>query len=159
MFELLLARLGQGDLESQRLLTPAVVHVSADQIERLTLLAALFKRIGIEAEPIGPTSIAVHAFSTFLFDKGVEPELFVRELLEKAETDGFSPSSEETLHEVLDMMSCKAAIKAGDAMSQDELKALVGIREQIERSSSCPHGRPTSVRLTIPQLEKLFHRT
>jgi DNA mismatch repair protein MutL len=159
MFELLLARIDQGNLESQRLLTPAVVQVSSGQMEKLSVLNALFARVGVEAEPIGPSSIAVHAFPTFLFDKGVEPEPFVREIFEKAEAGGFSPTSEEALHTVLDMMSCKAAIKAGDAMSSDELAALVRIREQIERSSSCPHGRPTSVRLTIRQLERLFHRT
>ena len=159
MFELLLARLGRGDLESQRLLTPAVLDATPEQIERLPSLAALFKRIGVEVEPIGPASIAVHCFPTFLFDKGVEPGPFLLELLEKAESDHFNPTDEQTLHEILDMMSCKAAIKAGDKMSDDELDALVAIREQIERSSSCPHGRPTSVRLSIKQLEKLFHRT
>ena len=159
MFEFLLARLGRGDLESQRLLTPAVLDASPAQIERLPSLAPLFKRLGVEAEPIGPASIAVHCFPTFLFDKGVEPGPFIHELLEKAESDDFNPTDEQTLHEVLDMMSCKAAIKAGDKMSDDELDALVAIREQIERSSSCPHGRPTSVRLSIKQLEKLFHRT
>jgi len=66
--------------------------------------------------------------------------------------------SEEALRDVLDMMSCKAAIKAGDGMSDVELAALVRLRDDVERSSNCPHGRPTSVRLTIRELEKLFHR-
>jgi DNA mismatch repair protein MutL len=62
------------------------------------------------------------------------------------------------MHEVLDMMACKAAVKAGDRMSESELLELMRLRDEVERSSNCPHGRPTTVRLTIQQLEKLFGR-
>ena len=58
----------------------------------------------------------------------------------------------------LSMMACKAAVKAGDRLTALELDELVALREQVERSSNCPHGRPTSVRLTIRELEKLFQR-
>lgn len=158
MFELLSARLAQGDLESQRLLTPAVVDVSPGQIEAMDRLEGLLGRIGVSAEAMGPRSIGVHAFPTFLFDRGVEPGQFVRDLLEKAEGQDLPPGEEEALHEVLDMMACKAAVKAGDRMSDAELEALVNLREGVERSGSCPHGRPTSVRLTLRELERLFHR-
>jgi DNA mismatch repair protein MutL len=63
------------------------------------------------------------------------------------------------MHEVLDMMACKAAIKAGDRMSERELDDLLKLRELVERSSNCPHGRPTSIRLTINELEKRFGRS
>jgi DNA mismatch repair protein MutL len=159
MFEQLLSRIREAPLESQRLLTPAVVPAAPAQIDRLADLAPLLTKIGIEAEPIGPTSIAVHAFPTFLFDKGVDPVECMKELLEKSEADGFVPGSEQTLHEVLDMMACKAAIKAGDRMTESELAELVRLRDEVERSSNCPHGRPTSIRLTIRELEKLFRRT
>lgn len=159
MFEALLARVEQSPLESQRLLTPAVIPAPPGQIERLSTLAPLFARLGIEAAPLSPTSIAVHAFPTFLFDRGVEPESLLTDLLERAESEGFEPTSEEAIREVLDMMACKAAVKAGDKLSDDELQALVDLREAVERSSSCPHGRPTSIRLSIRDLERLFHRS
>jgi DNA mismatch repair protein MutL len=159
MFEELIARIAGGKgLESQRLLVPATVEATAQQIDRLDDLAPLLTRLGIELTPSGPRTIAVHAFPTFLFDRGVEPEGFIRELLEKAESDGFSPTSEETLHEVLDMMACKAAVKAGDRMTEAELLELLKLRDTVERSSNCPHGRPTSIRLTIRELEKRFGR-
>jgi len=62
------------------------------------------------------------------------------------------------LHEVLDMMACKAAVKAGDRLSESEMAEIVSMRERVERSGSCPHGRPTTVRVTIAELEKLFDR-
>jgi DNA mismatch repair protein MutL len=159
MFELLVARIAEaGDLESQRLLVPAPVPMTAGQAEKLEALAPLLKRIGIEAEPLGPRALGVQAFPTFLFERGVEAEEFVRELLEKAERDELVPESEEALRDVLDMMSCKAAVKAGDRLTGDDLEALLALRERVERSSNCPHGRPTSVRLTIRDLERLFGR-
>lgn len=166
MFEELSRRiLGDANqrLESQRLLMPVIVDVSAKQVGRLDELQTMFERIGIDAQAIGPQQVAVHGFPSFLFNRHVEPGEFMRELLDKAEegvfeTDG-DHALEEALHEVIDMMSCKAAIKAGDHMSQDELAALLAKRESVERSSNCPHGRPTTLRLTVKELEKRFGRT
>lgn len=159
MFEALMARVRAGPLESQRLLAPAVVPASAARIDRLGDLAGLLARIGVEAEPLGPDAVAVHAFPSFLFDRGVDPVEFLTDLFERAEAEGFAPDSEQALHETLDMMSCKAAVKAGDRMSDAELSELVRLREAVERSSNCPHGRPTTVRLTIRELERLFQRS
>jgi len=100
----------------------------------------------------------VQAFPSFLFERRVEPGEFVAELLERFDEEGWAPNDEQTLHEVLDMMSCKAAVKAGDRMSETELRDLLRMREEVERSSNCPHGRPTSIRMTIRELEKRFGR-
>ncbi len=158
MFERLIERVNAGPLESQRLLTPVVVPVTARQVEALDSLAPLLTRCGLELSQLTPTTIGINAFPTLLFQRGVDPVPFMIGLLERAETEDFIPTSEEALHEILDMMACKAAIKAGDAMTETELEELLRLRTAVERSSSCPHGRPTTVRLTIEQLEKLFHR-
>jgi len=178
MFEKLLDRVvGTADragvpLESQRLLMPTVIKADTRRLEGLDACrgeggkGGIFDRIGLAAEQIGPDAIAVHAFPTFLFDRNVEVEPFVTELLDRAAAEGeggrgFSggPSSEQALHEVLDMMACKAAIKAGNALSDLEIAELLAYRDRTERAASCPHGRPTSVRLTIKDLERLFHRS
>jgi DNA mismatch repair protein MutL len=115
--------------------------------------------------PLGKTSVGINAFPSFLFDRGVDPIEFMQELLEKADTGALRASGggkeegEAALREVLDMMACKAAVKAGDRMSELELTELIKLRGEVERSSNCPHGRPTSIRLTIKELEKLFGRT
>jgi DNA mismatch repair protein MutL len=146
-------------LESQRLLMPVVVPTTRAQLSRLGELKPLLARIGISAEAIGPESVAVSAFPTFLFDRGVDPGEFVSELFDKADAEGFAPGSEQALASVLDMMACKAAVKAGDRMSDPELRDLLRLRDVVERSSNCPHGRPTSIRLTIKELEKRFGRS
>ncbi len=158
MFEYLMERLGRGPLESQQLLTPEVIEVSPAQLEALDAVEGLLQQIGIEARAMGPTSVGVSAFPCFLFDRGVGVQGFMNDLLELAATSETAPTSEEALREVVDMMSCKAAVKAGDRLSPDELGRLLELRDEVERSSSCPHGRPTSVRLSLTDLEKLFHR-
>jgi DNA mismatch repair protein MutL len=159
MFEQLVARVRAGPLERQRLLMPSIVPAAPAQIEGVARLAPLLERLGVECEPLGPASLGVHAFPTFLFDRGVDPVEFMGDLIERAESEGFEPGSEQALHEVLDMMACKAAVKAGDRMSTSELDELMRLRGEVERSSNCPHGRPTTVRLTIRQLERLFGRS
>jgi len=158
MFEALLEAVSKGPLESQRLLTPAMVEVDPSQVDLLEELRPLLARIGIEAEPAGPATVAIHAFSSFLFERGVEPPEFLRDMLDRRSREGIETDPEAALHETLDMMSCKAAIKAGDRLSEREIAELLSRREQVERSSNCPHGRPTTLRLTIADLEKQFGR-
>jgi DNA mismatch repair protein MutL len=185
MFEYLLARVTAGGLESQQLLAPSVVPATPAQIDRLAELTPLLDKIGITIAPMGKDSIGIHAFPSFLFDRGVDPIEFMQELLDAPSPPrggpgrggGESPAppsssdiqhptsdigkdiTEAALRDVLDMMACKAAVKAGDHMSALELAELVKLRSEVERSSNCPHGRPTSIRLTIRELEKLFGRT
>lgn len=163
MFEKLLARVtgtgeGSGGLERQQLLTPIVIESNRDTVGALEELAPLFDRLGFEIAALGPKSVGVRAVPSFLVSRGVEPGAFVEELLDKAVEEGFTPDSEEALHEVLDMMACKAAVKAGDRLSDEEMDELLRLRETVERSGSCPHGRATTVRLTIAELERLFDR-
>jgi DNA mismatch repair protein MutL len=164
MFEELRARvLGSGqNLESQRLLMPEQIRANASRQALLEELSSLLARIGIEAAPMGPDTVGVHAFPSFLFSRGVEVVPFMEELLDRAENGdiaaGDATAEEAALHAVLDMMACKAAVKAGDKMTPDELSALLAKRAEVERSSNCPHGRPTTLRLTHADLEKRFGR-
>ena len=157
MYEELLARVSRGPMESQRMLIPLVVDASSAQLALLEQVQPVLQRMGIEVAAIGPNAVAVQAFPTFL-DK-LDPAAFVRELLERGEQELLDLHQEELLHEVLDMMSCKAAVKAGDPLTPQEIEALVARRELVERSSNCPHGRPTTLRLSLRDLEKQFKRT
>jgi DNA mismatch repair protein MutL len=163
MFEELRQRILSKTLESQKLLMPATFEASPRRIDLLEQMQPLLEKIGIDASPMGPDTIGVHAYPTLLFDRKVDPIPFMNELLDQAEDDKLDVTNpnvdEAVLHKVLDMMSCKAAVKAGDHMTQEELAALLKRRDEIERSSNCPHGRPTSIRLTLKQLEKQFMRS
>jgi len=157
MFEKLRERIRQGPLESQRLLTPVTIQAHPEKVAQLERLAPLLARLGIEADPAGPETVAVHAVPTLLFDRGVDAGAFVADLLDRA--DDFLDDEEEALREILDTMACKAAVKAGEKLSDEQIAELLAFRDRVERASNCPHGRPTTIRLTIRELERQFGRS
>ncbi len=157
MFEELIARVTRGPLESQRLLIPITLTASSRQMALLDQIQSLLARLGIELSSFGPETIAIQAFPSFL--EKLDPAEFVRELLERGEQELLDLHEEELLHEILDMMACKAAVKAGDPLTPGEIEALLARRDLVDRSSNCPHGRPTTLRLTLKDLEKQFKRT
>jgi DNA mismatch repair protein MutL len=57
------------------------------------------------------------------------------------------------------MAACKAAIKAGQKLTDGEIEQLIADKETVEQSSHCPHGRPTVIKFTVAELEKQFKRT
>lgn len=157
LYEELRRRITDRHLESQRLLLPLVVRVPASRLEALETHGDTLARLGIELTAVGPQSVALHAFPTLLLDR-VDHEAFVRDLLDLLAEHGAQPSADTLVHDVLDMMACKAAVKAGDPLTAEEVEALLARRELAERSSHCPHGRPTTLQLSLRDLERQFHR-
>jgi DNA mismatch repair protein MutL len=157
MFEDLKARVAAAPLESQRMLVPLAAEADRRAAEAIDAAAPLLARLGIELTALGPRSVAVHAFPTFLLGRGVDPGRFVPELLARIADEGHA-DLEAALHRTLDMMACKAAVKAGDRLSPAEIDALLDLRERIERGTACPHGRPTALRISVRDLERNFGR-
>jgi DNA mismatch repair protein MutL len=69
-----------------------------------------------------------------------------------------APDREQLLHELLALMACHTAVRAGDRLTPAEIGALLAQREVAQDAHHCPHGRPTSVRLSRHDLERLFKR-
>lgn len=157
LYEELLGRLRRGNLGGQQLLIPPVLRVTDRQIDLLESLRPLLGQLGMELMPARPGQLAVTAFPGFL--SRLDPADFVRDLLERAEAGGFDLHAEALLGGVLEMMACKAAVKAGDPLTPEQIDTLLARRDAIERASNCPHGRPTTLKLTLRDLEKQFKRT
>ncbi|MCH7872492.1 MAG: DNA mismatch repair endonuclease MutL [Planctomycetes bacterium] len=156
LYEQFRRRMTDRPLESQRLLIPETVRVAPDRIEALEAHADSLARLGIELRAAGPQSVALYAFPSLL--ERVNPAVFVRELLDLLSDAGARPEPDTLLHELLDMMACKAAVKAGDPLTPDEIESLLAARVDSQRSSNCPHGRPTTLHLTLRDLERQFKR-
>ncbi len=156
LYEQFRARLTSAPLESQRLLLAESVSVAPDRIAALEQHADLLSRLGIELTAGGPQSVTLHAFPTLLGK--VDRAKFVTDLLDRLVEVGQRYDAETVLHELLDMMACKAAVKFGDPLTPDEVTALLELRLMAERSSHCPHGRPTTLHLTLADLERQFKR-
>jgi len=156
LYDQLVRRLSAGPLERQRLLLPATVPVSPAQRGLLEEHAALLGRLGIEVSDFGPASVAIHAFPSFL-DR-LDPREFVRDMLDQFAEEDPGLDGERLVHRILDLMACKAAVKAGDPLSPAEMAELLARRADVEKAAACPHGRPTQIRLTLKDLERQFKR-
>lgn len=156
LYERFRERVLQGSLESQRLLLPETLNVSPAQSEAAEQHRETLTRIGVELSVFGPSALAVQSFPTLLHN--VDIKTFVSDLLDKLAEAGGGASEETLIHAALDMMACKAAVKAGDPLTMEEMHALLEQRHLTQKSSNCPHGRPTSLELSTKDLEKQFKR-
>jgi len=163
IYEDLCRRIGKGKLESQKLLIPESFHLTDAQADALKTNAELIEKLGIELTPFGPRTCAIQAFPGILTD--VAPLDFVQDLIDLI-TDpahqrwaGQALDAETLLDDVLNMAACKAAIKAGQKLTMSEMEQLLADKETAECASRCPHGRPTTIKFSLSQLEKQFKRT
>jgi DNA mismatch repair protein MutL len=135
---------------------PESFQVTDAQADVFKTNAGLIEKLGIELAPFGPHTYAIQAFPTLLAK--VAPVDFVQDLMDLLTDKGAVLSAESLLDEVLKMAACKAAIKAGQKLSDAEIEKLLADREKAERASYCPHGRPTTIKFSIGDLEKQFKR-
>jgi DNA mismatch repair protein MutL len=82
----------------------------------------------------------------------------VRDIAERLATPGQNVTRRELLDELLHMMSCKAAIKAGDRLTPEEIDSLLAQRHLIQDAHHCPHGRPTALTMSRLELDRQFGR-
>ncbi len=151
-------RLAEGRLAGQRLLIPATFTVTAAEADTLAGCGEMLARLGIEVAPFGPEAVAVQQFPTLLTERGVQPVEFLREALDRL-ADDETTDPERLLEDMLCMMACKAAVKAGDPLTPQEIDSLLVRAREAQKASACPHGRPTTLRMTLSDLEKQFRRT
>lgn len=144
-------------LESQKLLIPETFEVNTARQDTLNNAQELLERLGITVEPFGPGLWAVQSFPTLLAK--VKPVEFMTDLLDILDAAEGKLDPERILHKILDMAACKAAVKAGQKLNQLEMQQLLADKEAIERAARCPHGRPTTLKFSLAELEKQFKRT
>jgi DNA mismatch repair protein MutL len=152
------ARLAEGRLAGQRLLIPQPVRVTAAEVAALDAHADLLRQLGMEVEPFGPDAVAIQQSPSLLADRGADAGEFLRDIIDRI-MDSEGDQAERLLEDVLEVMACKAAVKAGQALAPAELEALLARAGETDKSSACPHGRPTMLKLTLRDLERQFRRT
>ena len=157
MYENLCSRIKKSNLESQKLLIPETFELTNAAADVLQANTELLERLGIELTPFGPKTMAIQAFPTMLAK--AEPVDFVRDLIDLLTDKAIGLDREQLLDEVVNMAACKAAIKAGQKLTDTEIQQLLSDKETVERASRCPHGRPTTIKFSIDELEKQFKRT
>ena len=153
LFEKLAAN--YGDVPSQLLLEPVAVDLSAEEKQALMDNIPLLENAGIEIDDFGGSTVFLRSVPADV-EQGNAEDLLVElaSKLAKGSRDALSEKTEWVLHSI----SCRAAIKAGDHSSPQELMALAEKILSGEVPPFCPHGRPCVLKLTRKELEKQFGR-
>ena len=145
-----------GSVRSQPLLLPAVVDLPSADVARLADHAADLALLGLELESFGPGAVLVRAMPAAL--GASEPGPLLRDL-----ADEFADMNEETvlsarLDAAIARMACHGSIRAGRKLGQAEMSALLRQMEDTPRAATCSHGRPTVLKLSRADIEKMFGR-
>lgn len=160
MYEHLRARVLAGAVESQRLLVPQSVEVTSRQASILIEQSEILSRAGLGVEDFGNGTVIVTRYPAML--RKVDLQELINELIGKLEEGGAtgvqSSARRDILDELLHMMSCKAAVKAGQRLSQEEIESLLLQRHLVDDAHHCPHGRPTALSLSRTELDRQFGR-
>ena len=139
---------------SQPMLLPFVLSVTPQEHVFLDERLDLLRSFGFEIEDFGSGSFKVSAVPIDLF--GMDLEAFFREVLSSMETLRAIKLA-DILKDRLATMACKAAVKGGEALTQEEVRSLLNEMDG-DMGIKCPHGRPACVRMKKSELEKLFKR-
>ncbi|RZB34446.1 MAG: DNA mismatch repair protein MutL [Desulfobacteraceae bacterium Eth-SRB1] len=156
VYEHLKNRSMAGKTESQRLLVPETVDLGYKEAGILEKLIPDLKETGLEIEPFGSDTFVVKSVPAVLAGREIRP--LVIEITEKIAETGFGPGIEKAIDKCLILMACHGAIRANHPLSDKEMKGLLDQLDKCKNSSHCPHGRPTWIRWSKGEIEKLFGR-
>jgi DNA mismatch repair protein MutL len=139
-------------VEVQGLLQPVPVQLTVRQQELLELQSEALSEYGFDIEHFGERTYLVRSVPVLLKGKNVSQSLVeILDFLGEGEKG-------DLREEIAVSLACHGAVRAGQALSHDEMRDLIRQLEQASQPRTCPHGRPTMVHLSSSQLEKGFGR-
>ncbi len=156
LYEHLRNRVLNGPLESQNLLVPEPVDLSPAEAAAALENRELLAKLGMKVEPFGGDTVLLASYPAMLAN--INSTEVLRELLDRLVSGGKQPDSRDVLDELLHGIACKAAIKAGDRLTSEEIGTLLDQRHLVDDPHHCPHGRPTALIFTREELDKQFKR-
>lgn len=156
LYEQLRRRIDEGPVESQSLLVPEPVDLPPAEAAAAMEHQELLARLGLRIEPFGGDTLLVSSYPAMLSSVSV-PEV-LRGLLEPLMSGGKEPDSRDMLDELLNTIACKAAVKAGDRLTPEEIDSLLDQCHLVDDPHHCPHGRPTALVFSREELDKKFKR-
>lgn len=157
LYEQLRQRVLSNEMEKQRLLVPEPVRLSPAEAATVIEARETLLQLGIEIEPFGGDTVLISSYPAMLAN--LSPHEILRQVVELLLGGGKAPDRRDLLDELLHMISCKAAIKAGDRLATEEIQSLLEQRHLFQDTHHCPHGRPTALVFTREELDRRFLRT
>jgi DNA mismatch repair protein MutL len=153
LYDRILAQWSQKEVEVQGLLQPVTVEFSPREEETLRASKECLAEFGFTIEPFGNRSYLIRAMPALVARANIIE--IVSALLDSlASKESLSPWEEK----IAQSLACHGAIRAGQQLSNEEMRELIKQLEQTKQPRACPHGRPTMIHLSAHQLEKEFGR-
>ncbi len=156
LFEQLRKRMQTGQLEVQRLLIPEPIDLSMEQAGTVLEAQDALGELGLDIQDFGGGTILLTGYPAILGKRS--PTTILKGVIDFLLSKDRPPNRAQLLNHLLATMACKAAVKAGDRLTEEEIAALMAQRELAEDSHHCPHGRPTSLLFSRQELDKQFRR-
>jgi DNA mismatch repair protein MutL len=156
LYEQLKSRVSANAVETQNLLVPEPVDLSAAEAAAALENRDLLAELGMKIEPFGGDTVLVVGYPAMLAN--INPVELLRELLDRLASGGRQPDRRDLLDDLLHTIACKAAIKAGDRLKPEEITALLEQRHLVDDAHHCPHGRPAALVFTREELDRQFKR-
>ena len=140
--------------ESQSLLFPAHMDLSAGESVVMEKMLEAFRALGFGIEPFGDRSYIVQSVPPILGDSDIKTVIY--DILSDLMSQNLAKL--DPVDELAKIAACRAAIKAGDELNEEEMHMLLEQLGECDLPFTCPHGRPTITEITLDELEKRFHR-
>jgi DNA mismatch repair protein MutL len=138
----------------QQLLFPATLELTPAELTAYEVHAGDLERVGFVTEPFGGSTVLVRGIPSGL--RNWNDGALLRDIL--ADLADNRTESSDPRESILASMSCHGAIKAGEKLSPPEMQSLIDRLFATDQPYSCPHGRPTVIRIGLPELERRFGR-
>ena len=156
LFERVLRQRAAERVESQRMLMPLVVELTAGQHAVFAEICDELQRNGFEVEPFGSRTIAVKTAPAGV--EAADVEHMLHELLEQLEREQQALNMDIIRREIAASIACHAAIKVNTPLAPDKMEWLLRELSRTECPMSCPHGRPVMLRYSLKDIQRAFKR-
>ncbi|BBF42229.1 DNA mismatch repair protein MutL [Lachnospiraceae bacterium KM106-2] len=155
LYERTLKALAEKKQNSQMLLPPIVLTLGPREQEVLEKHKEQLNQLGFEVEPFGGKEFSIRAVPTDMF--GVATKEILIEFIDSL-VDDIGETNPEIILEKAASMSCKAAVKGNQKLSEPEARALIDELMTLDNPYNCPHGRPVIISMSKYEIEKKFKR-
>jgi DNA mismatch repair protein MutL len=135
---------------------PVAVAVSAAEAELAEEQRGLLAELGLGVDRLAEDRLVVREIPTIL--QGADAERLLRDVLADIAAEGGSERVRAEINEVLSTMACHGSVRANRRLTLPEMNALLRDMERTERVDQCNHGRPTWIKLSQQELDRLFLR-
>lgn len=156
LFEEFKARIREGNLDVQRLLIPEPVELTAEQVAKTLEHQEALKELGLNVEGFGGDTVLLTSYPALLSKRS--PQKILLAVVDHLMGQDRAPEREVLLNDLLSLMACHAAVRAGDRLTDEEMSELVAKRQLVDDIHHCPHGRPTALLFSRQELDRQFRR-